>query len=395
MNINMKIQSHFLMFLLTFFISFAAIAQEKDYVVNGLLTNFSPMPEKVYMVVNLPGESTERKVDSAVVSHGKYSFKGSSDVSVTVNIAVKKAEMNTDFFALMLDNGALDLVSTDDIRNTTVSGTGSAAHKELMDVTSFTKKESLELNRLAALDEYKTNDSLKKVLQQRATNVFGNALVNMINYVRKNPESSISPFLTYTLVNSGFVTPEMTDTLVKALPEKIKATSIGKALNLVAAKRADDAQKQEAKRKELENKIPLGSNAIAFTMNDVNGKPVSLDSYKGKYVLIDFWASWCKPCREENPNLVKAYEKYKSKGFNVLGVSIDGASQKAAWIAAIQKDGLSWTQVSDLKGAANEAAVLYGVESIPQNFLVDPNGKIIARNLRGAGLNEKLAEVFK
>jgi thiol-disulfide isomerase/thioredoxin len=130
-------------------------------------------------------------------------------------------------------------------------------------------------------------------------------------------------------------------------------------------------------------------------MNDVNGKPVSLDSYKGKYVLIDFWASWCKPCREENPNLVKAYEKYKSKGFNVLGVSIDGASQKAAWIAAIQKDGLSWTQVSDLKGAANEAAVLYGVESIPQNFLVDPNGKIIARNLRGAGLNEKLAGVFK
>jgi len=109
---------------------------------------------------------------------------------------------------------------------------------------------------------------------------------------------------------------------------------------------------------------------------------------------LDFWASWCGPCRQENPNVVKAYNKYKDKNFTILSVSLDKADGKAAWLAAIQNDGLTWTQVSDLKFWNNQAAALYFVTSIPSNFLIDPSGKIIARDLRGDDLDAKLAEVL-
>jgi len=116
--------------------------------------------------------------------------------------------------------------------------------------------------------------------------------------------------------------------------------------------------------------------------------------YKGKYVMLDFWASWCGPCRAENPNVVKAYTKYKDKNFTILGVSLDRPDGKADWQKAIKSDGLSWTQVSDLKYGDNQAAALYFVQAIPSNFLLDPDGKIIAKNLRGSDLDDKLAELF-
>jgi peroxiredoxin len=132
----------------------------------------------------------------------------------------------------------------------------------------------------------------------------------------------------------------------------------------------------------------IGSDAVDFVQNDTSGNPVKLSSFRGKYVLIDFWASWCKPCRMENPTVVKAFNQYKSKNFTVLGVSLDRS--KDAWVKAIADDNLTWTHVSDLKFWSNVVAVKYKVESIPQNFLLDPNGKIIAKNLRGEQLLETL-----
>lgn len=141
-------------------------------------------------------------------------------------------------------------------------------------------------------------------------------------------------------------------------------------------------------------KLAIGNIPPEISLADTSGKIVNLSSLKGQYVLVDFWAAWCRPCRGESPNLVKAYNKYHSKGFTIYSISLDEA--KADWENAIINDNLqAWTHVSDLKGWSSKAAADYGVRSIPANFLLDKEGKIIAKNLRGDKLEEKLAQIFK
>lgn len=139
----------------------------------------------------------------------------------------------------------------------------------------------------------------------------------------------------------------------------------------------------------------VGQQAPEFSLPDPNGKEIKLSSFRGKYVLVDFWASWCGPCRAENPNVVQAYNKYKGKNFTILGVSLDQPGKKDAWMKAVMDDGLTWTQVSDLAWWSSAVVPLYRLESIPYNVLVDPSGKIIGESLRGADLERKLEEVLK
>ena len=139
----------------------------------------------------------------------------------------------------------------------------------------------------------------------------------------------------------------------------------------------------------------VGKEAPDFAMPDVNGRQVSLSSLRGKYVLVDFWASWCGPCRDENPNLVKAYQQFKDKNFTILGVSLDRPGQKDKWLKAIQDDNLAWTNISDLQFWNSPVVPLYGIEGIPFNVLVDPQGKVIGQGLRGPALEVKLSEVLK
>jgi peroxiredoxin len=203
------------------------------------------------------------------------------------------------------------------------------------------------------------------------------------NFIKNKPASPVSSLVLYVMM-PGFENITELEKSYSQLQLAVRQNTYGMAIEKTIA---------NAKQAQAGQVGQVGSQAIDFTQKDVDGKAVSLSSFKGKYVLVDFWASWCRPCRMENPNVVNAYNQYKNKNFTVLGVSLDQA--KPSWLQAIQADNLTWTHVSDLQYWNNAVAQLYHIQSIPANMLIDPTGKIIARDLRGEDLNRKLSELLK
>ncbi len=343
-------------------------SQQKEFVINGFLKG---VPDNTEIVLK-NDEISPQPLATAISKGGKFILKGTiSDP----NLYAISFSGNQQKLFLFLDNSIIQLTGNkDSLMNARVSG--SPAHNDFIE---FNREFNPVYTRLSAITQQLNAEKIE--FNEKVKLEYGQLVKDVDEktraFVVAKPRSYVSPFviLVSTQVNDDVFKIEEK---YKLLAEPAKGGYFGKMLQQVIKEKKIGA---------------VGTDAIDFVQNDTEGKPVTLSSFRGKFVLVDFWASWCKPCRMENPNVVEAYEKFRRRNFTVLGVSLDRAREP--WIKAIQDDKLAWTQVSDLKFWNNEVAAKYRIQSIPQNFLIDPNGKIVAKNLRGGDLHQKLEQILK
>jgi peroxiredoxin len=361
---------------------FASIAQTpKEFELKGKLNLAKPV-DWVYLRY---ASGEENVTDSLQPKNGEFKFKGNITEPVVATLTTKFKQDGADkpareMVQLFLEPSKIEFNAKDSLKNNTVKG--SAGNADFLALNQ--QQESYKAQFEGLYDAYdslqkagdkegmkKTEDAISTLNDQMNEAVFA-------SFVKKHPSSSVALYAVKQYAGWE-INPVMVEPLFNSLPASAKALPSAKALK---------------DRIEIAKKTGIGSYAMDFTQNDTLGKPVSLSSFKGKYTLVDFWASWCGPCRRENPNVVKVFNKFKDKNFTILSVSLDRPDAKDKWLAAIHKDGLTWTHVSDLKYWDNAVAKQYGIRAIPQNLLLDPQGKIIAKNLRGEDLDAKLTEVF-
>ena len=345
------------------------------YQLRGRLGTFNA-PAKVYLV-----RGTER-LDSATLRHGRFEMTGTTPQPLTASLVLERQGRLQDgwrerllggqksrvFFVsldrinLFLEPGPVVVAGADSMRHARVKGGLLTADYQ---------------QRQAALKPL--TDKRKKAGPKGDFAAFRREEVQANKaFIRAHPASWVS-FEVLQQFPSDAPYSELAP-LYAALSPALRSSPAGQQYAQFLAKQQATA---------------VGAQAPDFAQPTPDERRVSLADYRGKYVLIDFWASWCHPCRAENPTMLKAYEAYKDRNFEVLGISIDDEKGRAKWLQAIADDHMPWTQVSDLRGPQNEAAQRYNINAIPQNFLIDPTGKIVATNLRGDDLVAQLAPYLK
>jgi peroxiredoxin len=353
-------------------LSFISCNQKKEgqYTVNGTITG----QDTGWIFLKKREEAKWVTKDSTQIKEGKFTFTGKIGLPEMFYLSLKGREGNFPFF---IENSSLAVKAfADSLDKSEV--TGSATHdlykSFLHQDDLFNKKlENLYTQYMAAKE---ANDTVKcQGMEAGFDAIEKEQAASMKEFILKNGKSVVSAYL--ALSNAYNFDLDKLKEINKAMDPSIAESNYVKKLK---------------EREDILTKLLPGNMAPDFTMNDTAGVAVSLSSLHGKYVLVDFWASWCSPCRAENPNVVAAFQKYSAKGFTVLGVSLD--KDKKKWQEAIAKDRLTWTHVSDLQGWDCSSAKLYGIMSIPANFLLDKEGKIIGSSLRGEDLEKKLEEVL-